>query len=209
MADIVKNWRETLFQDWHRYSPDPPRWKAAIVALLFDAGFLAVFLFRLSQLLHARQHRLLAKIVRRFNLSVSAAELNPAARVEPGLFLPHPYGVGIGRGCELGKDVTVHQGVSLGAKTVSVEEDLRRTEYPTVEEGAILFPHALAYGPVRIGAAAIILGNSVVSCDVPPGTTYGGVPAREIRSARGFDAGDLRRTARPAASAETPEGDGG
>lgn len=202
MSERVRPCREVLLQDWHRYSPGPPRRRAVLNALVFNAGFLAVFLFRLTQALESRKRHFLAKLVRRFNLSVSSAELNPGAEVGPGLFLPHPYGVGIGGGCQLGRDVTVHQGVSLGAKTVALEEETRKTEYPAVDDGAILYPHVLAYGPIRIGANAVILGNSVVSCDVPAGSTWGGIPAREIRSGRGLSAEELRRRveARPDAA---------
>jgi len=66
-----------------------------------------------------------------------------------------------------------------------------------VEDGVFLYPNVLAYGPITIGRGAIILGNSVVSGDVPPGATYGGVPAREIRTARGISSETLRQRVRP------------
>ena len=194
----VLPWRELLFQDWHRYSAGRRTWKATLALLLFNAGFLAVFLFRMSQLLERKGWKLCGKLVRRLNLALCAAELNPIAEVGPGLFLPHPYGVGIGggstSGCKVGSNVTLHQGVSLGAKTVDVTNEKRVTEYPRIGAGAVLYPHVLVYGPVTVGDEAIVLGNSVVSSDLPGGATYGGIPAKEIKRSRGFSARDLRST---------------
>ena len=185
-------WREALFQDWHRYSRGSPTWKTVPLLLIFNAGFFAVFLFRMSQALHARGWNLCGKLVRRFNLAVSSAELNPAAEVGAGLFLPHPYGVGIGGGCRIGRDVTVHQGVSIGAKTVEVTNQHRTTEYPRIGDGVILYPGGLVYGPVKVGNEAVILGNSVVSSDLAGSVTYGGVPAREIRANEVYSSQVLR-----------------
>ena len=196
-----KEFRAWVLQDWHRYSPGAPTWKTILGALIFDAGFLTVFLFRMSQAFAKRGHPTLSRICKRLTLGLSAAELNPAATVGPGLYLPHPYGVGIGGGCRLGKEVTLHQGVSLGAKTVSVSESGRKVMYPEVGSGALLYPHVLAYGPVKIGAEAIILGNAVVSGDVPPGAIYGGIPARPVNIRPDAMAKNLRGSVLPS---ETP-----
>lgn len=184
-------WRETLFQDWHRYSDSPPRWGAVLKKLIFNAGFLATFLFRLCQGLRSRNRLFLAKLVKRFNLAISAAELHPDAEAQPGLLLAHPWGIGIGAGCKLGRDVTIHQGVSLGAKTVGVRGETRTTEYPTICQGALLYPHVLVYGPVTVGEGAIVLGNSVITDDVPAGAVYGGVPAREVKIKQDYSPREL------------------
>lgn len=189
---MKEGFRAWTLQDWHRYSPGAPTWKAVLGALIFNAGFLAVFLFRASQAFAKGGHPTLSRLCHRLNLGLSAAELNPAATVGPGLYLPHPYGVGIGGGCCLGSEVTLHQGVSLGAKTVSVAEHGREVMYPEVGSGALFYPHVLAYGPVKIGADATILGNAVVAGDVPPGAVYGGIPARAIKIRADVTAKNLR-----------------
>jgi serine O-acetyltransferase len=162
------------------------------VELLLDAGFLAVVLFRMSQALQGRGWRVCGKLIRRLNLAFCAADLNADADVGPGLLLPHPWGVAFGGGCTVGRNVTLYQGVSLGAKTVGLEDEQRVTEYPRIGDGVVLYPHVLVYGPVTVGDEAVVLGNSVVSSDVPAGATYGGIPAREIQCSRGFSARDLR-----------------
>ena len=192
MSQPTRSRRKFLLQDWHRYSDNPPTWKAVLSALLFNAGFLAVFLFRMSQLLQARKRTFRSKLVRRLNLALNAAELSPDAVVGPGLFVVHPYGVGIGGGCKLGKDVTLYQGVSLGAKTLGFRGEERVTDYPQIGDGVILYAHVLVYGPVQVGDETVVLGNSVVSSDLPGHATYGGIPAKEIRRSRRYSAQDLR-----------------
>jgi serine O-acetyltransferase len=153
--------------------------------VVYNAGFSAVFKMRLARELQERRWRRLAMLVRRLNTILNGVELRPEAEVEPGLFLPHPYGVGVGSGCRLGKDVTLYQGVSLGTKSIDGPGKTARSHYPRIEDGVVIYANALVYGDIEIGERAIILGNSVVSGNVPPGAMYGGMPAREIK--RGND----------------------
>lgn len=178
-------WRKVLLQDWHRYSESSPSWRAVLTALIFNAGFLAVFLLRLGTALRERRWKWPAGLARRFNMIVSSNELSLRAEVEPGLYLPHPYGVTIGRGSRVGKDVTLYQGVVLGAKTTETGAGGVLSEYPEIGEGAVIYPHALVYGGIRVGDNSVILANSVVNRDIPPGATFGGAPAKEIRPGRG------------------------
>jgi len=179
---MPEGFRAWILQDWHRYSPGAPTWKALLGALIFNAGFLAVFLFRLSQALERSGHDILSRLSWRLNLMLCAVELHPHASVGSGLYLPHPYCVTIGKGCVVGKDVALYQGVCLGATTSSADGEEAVREYPEVGNGAIFYPHALVYGPVKIGAHATILGNSVVTCHIPPDAVYGGVPAKQIKT---------------------------
>jgi len=169
--------QQGLLQDWHRYSDGRPTRKAVSGALIFEAGFLTVFLFRLAQRMTRRGNHVRSRLIHRFNMIVSACELHPAAEVGPGLFLPHPYGVTIGRGSSVGRDVSLFQGVVLGARTVADESETKQTMYPRISDGVTLYPHVLAYGDISIGRGAVVLGNSVVTHDVPAKKLYGGVPA--------------------------------
>ena len=185
MGQRKRPWRAELLQDWHRYSEGAPAsWKTILAHLVFDAGFLAVFLFRMAAALESRGRARLARLVHRLNMVVSAAELSPDAEVKAGLYLPHPYGVTIGTGCRVGPDVTLFQGAVLGAKRVDRDGDAPRREYPTIERGATIYPHAVIFGGIRVGEDAVILTNSVVGRDVPAGRTFGGIPATEIRGPR-------------------------
>lgn len=180
-APIPGGFRAWVLQDWHRYSPGEPKWKAVLGALIFNAGFLAVFLFRSSQALDRSGHDILSRLAWRLNLVLCAVEIHSHASVGSGLYLPHPYCVTVGQGCCLGKDVTLYQGVCLGARTSSADGKGAVREYPEVGDGVVLYPHALIYGLVKIGAHATILGNSVVACDIPPDSVYGGIPAQQIK----------------------------
>jgi serine O-acetyltransferase len=181
-ATTALPWRETLFQDWHRYSEAPPSWKRVLGSLIFDAGFLTVFLFRLAQGFRERSWSTTANLLRRLNILVSGSELSPEARVGPGLFLPHPLGVVIGTGVAIGRDVTLYQGVTLGARRGSPGEGpgSPETAYPVLADRVTVYPHALILGGIHVGEAAVILGNAVVVRDVREGATVGGVPGREL-----------------------------
>jgi serine O-acetyltransferase len=159
-------------QDWHRYSDGPRRAKLVLARLTLDAGFATVFLFRLAARLQRRGKRLRSRLVHRLNMIVSACELSPSAKVGPGLMLPHPYGVTIGDGCEVGAEVTLYQGVVLGAAAAA--------RYPRIGRGVVIYPHAIVYGGIEVGADAVILGNSVANRDLAPGGTYGGTPAAPV-----------------------------
>jgi serine O-acetyltransferase len=173
MNQPVQRWRDCLLQDWDRYVEAPRSFWRVLRALFYNAGFTTVFLYRLYSELRTRGWIRVSRLARRLNLILSACDLSPQAQVEPGLLLPHPYCVTI--------DFTIYQGAVLGARTVRTTDGSNRAEYPSIGDGVVVYPNALIYGGIRIGDGAEILGNSVVTCDVPPGAVFGGIPAREIK----------------------------
>lgn len=169
--------RDELLQDWSRVSEAPYGLKRFIGKLILDARFCTVFLFRLSTLLYRRGWRVSSRLVYRLNLMMSACDLSPKAHVGPGLLLAHPLCIVIGHDVELGRDATLFQGVTLGARSVSGQNGGLLSEYPVVGDQVVLYPHVLVYGKIHIGDGAVVLGNSVASRDVPAGSTCGGTPA--------------------------------
>ncbi len=87
--------------------------------------------------------------------------------------MPHPYGIVVNGGVQLGRNVTLYQGVTLGSKRYG-----KNAGAPVVEDDVCIFPNAVVVGRVTIGAGAIIGPCSVVIEDVPPGATVAGNPAR-------------------------------
>jgi serine O-acetyltransferase len=147
--------------------------------VLCTPGFQAVAAHRLLHFLHARLHipvlpRFLALIVRWW----TGTEIHPGARIGRGVFIDHAAGVVIGESAIVGDNVTLYQGVTLGA--TGNENTWKR--HPTLEAGVFVGSGARILGPVTVGKNAKIGAGSVVVKDVPPETTVVGVPARIVKS---------------------------
>jgi serine O-acetyltransferase len=95
-------------------------------------------------------------------------DVGDGASIGPGLYLPHPLGIVIGRYARVGARARLYQHVTLGSKTHHDEE------YPTLEDDVVVYPGTVIAGPVRIGAGAVIGANSFVARDVDAGAVVHG-----------------------------------
>jgi len=96
-------------------------------------------------------------------------------KIPDALFMPHPYGIIVSAGCELGENVVLMQQVTLGGRDPHFnEETLTSANFPKLKEGVYVGAGARILGPVNIGAWAIVGANAVVTKDVPAGATVVG-----------------------------------
>lgn len=100
------------------------------------------------------------------------------AAIGPGLRLPHPTSIVIGDGVEIGENVTIYQGVTLGGRIIG---DWKKRNYPKIADNSVIFAGAVIVGKVKIGRNCIIGANSVVTGDVPDNSTAVGAPARVVK----------------------------
>ena len=109
-------------------------------------------------------------------------EIHPAAKIGNNFFMDHGLGIVIGETTEIGENVTIYQGVTLGGIMPSIESDSQRNQkrHPTIGNNVIIGSGAQILGAIKVGDNARIGANSVVSRDVPPNVTVAGVPAREF-----------------------------
>ncbi len=107
---------------------------------------------------------------------ITGVEIHPRAKIGRRFFVDHGSGVVIGETAELGDDVTIYQGVTLGG--TGFEGGKR---HPTVDDNVTIGSGAKLLGPVRIGHGAKIGANAVVIDDVPPNSTVVGNPGRPVR----------------------------
>jgi serine O-acetyltransferase len=107
---------------------------------------------------------------------VTGIEIHPAARIGRGFFADHGSGVVIGETAEIGDDVTLYQGVTLGGTGFATGK-----RHPTVEDNVTIGAGAKLLGPITIGHGAKIGANSVVIHDVPPNSTVVGNPGHPVR----------------------------
>ena len=160
----------TLRRDLARYrgfrppaSPQPHRWRLALESLVFKAGFQAVVLYRISHLLGESGWIRCAWMVARINLLLTGADIEFSARIGPGLLVPHPSGIVIGRGTRIGSGATIYQGVTCGIRGWTSGA---ASGYPSIGDDVVLFARASVLGGIRVGDRAVVGAHALVTHDL-------------------------------------------
>ncbi len=149
-----------------------PAARSRIEVLLCYPGLHALLMHRLAHPLWVRGWRLLARWLSQVSRFATGIEIHPGAVIGERFFIDHGMGVVIGETAEIGDDVTLYQGVTLGG--VSSDAGKR---HPTLENGVVVGAGAAVLGPFTVGRGARIGSNAVVLHGVPADTTVVGVPA--------------------------------
>jgi serine O-acetyltransferase len=139
-------------------------------------GVHALLAHRVAHALHAAGVPLLPRVVAALARSVTGIEIHPAARIGRGFFIDHGMGVVIGETAEIGDDVTLYQGVTLGGTGFATGK-----RHPTVEDNVTIGAGANLLGPITVGHGSKIGAGSVVIHDVPPNSTVVGNPGHPVR----------------------------
>ncbi len=165
---------------------DPAARSRLGVMFLYPSFHVMIF-YKIGNILWRYNLKFLARLIMHFARIFTGIEIHPAAKIGSNFFMDHGLGIVIGETTEIGENVTIYQGVTLGGIMPSVESDLQRNQkrHPTVGNNVIIGSGAQILGAINIGDDARIGANSVVSRDVPANVTVAGVPAREFaRSAK-------------------------
>jgi len=157
-----------------------PAARSKVEVVLCYPGFHALVFYHLSHGAWARGWHLVGRFVSHVGRVLTGIEIHPGARIGRGLFIDHGMGVVIGETAEVGNEVTLYQGVTLGG--TSLDRNTKR--HPTLEDGVIVGAGAKILGPFTVGARARVGSNAVVVGEVPAGATVVGIPAKEIRRER-------------------------
>jgi serine O-acetyltransferase len=144
--------------------------------LLTYRGVQALLSHRICHALHAAGVPLFPRLISFLTTAVTGVEIHPAARIGRGLFIDHGVGVVIGETAEVGDDVTIYQGVTLGGTGFA-----RGKRHPTIGDEVMIGAGAALLGPIAIGERSKIGANSVVIHDVPPNSTVVGNPGHPVR----------------------------
>jgi serine O-acetyltransferase len=153
-----------------------PAARSAFEVLLLYPGLHAVISHRIAHWLWNHKLRVGARFISELNRHFTGIEIHPGAIVGKGLFIDHGMGTVIGETAELGDNVTLYQGVTLGG---TGKETGKR--HPTLGNNVLVGVGASILGSITIGDNALIGANSVVLKEVAPSTTVVGVPARVVR----------------------------
>ncbi|WDL74460.1 serine O-acetyltransferase [Helicobacter winghamensis] len=138
-------------------------------------GLVALVHYRVAHRIYEKGFHLLARVIMGFTQWITNIDIHPACKIGHRVFIDHGVGVVIGETAEVGNEVTIYQGVSLGG--VSLE---RVKRHPTIEDFVIIGAGAKVLGNIVVGAHSKIGANSVVIRPVPPNSTAVGIPARNI-----------------------------
>lgn len=144
--------------------------------LLTYGGVHAILAHRVAHVLHEVGLPVVPHAVANASRLMTGVEIHPAARIGEALFIDHGTGVVIGETAEIGHNVTVYQGVTLGGTGLA-----RGKRHPTVEDEVVIGSGAKLLGPIRVGRGSKVGANSVVINDVPPDSTVVGNPGHPVR----------------------------
>ena len=150
--------------------------------ILTYPGVKAVFFHHLAHIVWNYKFYLIARMVSQFSRFLTGIEIHPAAKIGKNLFIDHGMGVVIGESSEIGNDVTLYHGVTLGGISPSENSAGQRNSkrHPTLLNNVIVGSSAQILGPITIGESARIGANTVVLKDVPSNATMVGNPAKNI-----------------------------
>ena len=150
-----------------------PAARSALEVVLCYPGVHALALHRLGHRLWGAGWLTAARFVSHLSRFLTGIEIHPAARLGRGLFIDHGMGVVIGETTEVGRNVTLLQGVTLGGTSLK-----REKRHPTLGDNVVVGTGAAVIGAITIGDGSRIGAGSVVVRDVPPNSVVVGVPGR-------------------------------
>jgi serine O-acetyltransferase len=172
-----------------------PAARSVVEIVLAYPGLHALWGYRLAHRLWQHKLKLLGRLLSQLTRFLTGVEIHPAAKIGQGLFIDHGMGVVIGETAEIGDNVTLYHGVTLGG--TSLEKGKR---HPTLGDRVVVGAGAKILGAIIIGADTRIGANAVVVKSVPANSVVVGVPGQNIarsRPHRQNDSPDLDHTSLP------------
>ena len=154
---------------------DPAARSLAEVMLLYP-GFHALVFYRVSHWFYKHGRLFCARMVSQWGRGFTGIEIHPGATIGDGLFIDHGAGVVIGETAEVGNNVTLYQGVTLGGTGKDAGK-----RHPTIEDNVVIAAGAKVLGPFTVGKGSKIGAGSVVLKPVPENCTVVGVPGRIVK----------------------------
>jgi serine O-acetyltransferase len=167
---------ESLRKDFRAVFDRDPAARSRIEVLLTYAGFHAVVLYRIAHAIDRAGIPLVPRLISHLARWVTGIEIHPKAVIGSGFFIDHGMGVVIGETSDIGENVTLFQGVTLGG---TGKEQGKR--HPTLKDNVVVGAGAKILGGIEIGSNVKIGANSVVLRSVPPDTTVVGVPGKIMK----------------------------
>jgi len=166
---------KTLNYNLSRIVENDPAARSKLEVLLLYPCIHVQIAHKLSHFLYKHKWFFLARLISQIARFFTGIEIHPGATIGKGLCIDHGMGVVIGETAEIGDDVLIYHGVTLGGTGKD-----KGKRHPTIGNGVVIGAGAKVLGPIKVGNNAKIGANAVVVKDVPEGATAVGIPAKNI-----------------------------
>ena len=171
----MPNFLQTIRDDIKAIFERDPAARTTLEVLLCYPGLHAIILHRIAHGLFKRGWVVLPRVISNISRFITGVEIHPGAKIGRKLFIDHGMGVVIGETAEVGDNVTIYQGATLGG---TGKEKGKR--HPTIGDNVVIASGAKVLGPFKVGDNSKIGAGSVVLREVPPNCTVVGVPGRIV-----------------------------
>ncbi|WP_294348678.1 serine O-acetyltransferase EpsC [uncultured Clostridium sp.] len=166
---------KNLIYDINRVLADDPAARSKVEVFLLYPSIHALIAYRISHFLYEHKLFFLARLCSQISRFFTGIEIHPGAKIGKGLFIDHGMGVVIGETAEIGDNVTIYHGVTLGGTGKD-----KGKRHPTIGNNVVIGTGAKVLGPIFVGDGAKIGANSVVLKNVPSSATAVGTAAKNI-----------------------------
>ena len=188
----VANYFSRIRRDVDSVIERDPAARSKLEVMLVYSGLHAIWIHRVTHWLWMRNVRFLARWISQAARWLTGIEIHPGATIGPGFFIDHGMGVVIGETAEVGADVTLYHGVTLGGTSLD-----KGKRHPTIGDRVVIGAGAKVLGAIEIGADSRIGANAVVVNSVPENSVVVGVPGQIVRRSQPAHAPDLNHTTLP------------
>ncbi|WP_427340412.1 serine O-acetyltransferase [Caloranaerobacter sp. DY30410] len=165
----------TLREDIKAIFERDPAVKSLLEVILCYPGLHAIIIYRIAHWFYKRKLFLIARLLSHIGRFLTGIEIHPGAKIGKGIFIDHGMGVVIGETAEIGDNVTIYQGATLGG---TGKEKGKR--HPTIGNNVVISSGAKVLGPFKVGDNSKIGAGAVVLKEVPPNCTVVGIPGRIV-----------------------------
>lgn len=169
----------TIREDIDAVFQHDPAARTTLEVVLAYPGLHAIWMYRAAHWLWQHNLKLAGRLLSEFSRWITGIEIHPGARIGRRFFIDHGMGVVIGETAEIGDDVLIYQGVTLGGTSLKKEK-----RHPTIEDHVMISAGAAVIGPVTIGRGSRIGAGAVVVSSAPPYSTIVGIPGKIVEGER-------------------------
>tara|TARA_B100000886_G_scaffold231962_1_gene161973 strand:+ start:193 stop:918 length:726 start_codon:yes stop_codon:yes gene_type:complete len=178
ILDVYKNCdglEESLLNDLIFFKRNDPACKYYSTPILFYKGYQGLATYRAANCLWKQERHTMSLFLQNRASEVFGVDIHPAAEIKGGVMIDHATGVVIGETAEIGSNVSIFQGVTLGGKGNEAGD-----RHPKIKSGASIYASSTLLGNITVGENSVVAAGSLVLKDVEPNVTVAGIPAKII-----------------------------